>query len=99
MEKLTRVERLALMKIFKNLCKCGMFVGKYDATNGNENFMFGISTVMETLAYLISDKVGETFSKAFTNNMIASEDKARSRKTERIEQDGSEGSRSLDYYD
>ena len=75
MKKLSRLEKLVLAKVFMNLCKCGLFIGKYDARNGNEHFMYGINTVMECLAYLISDKVGDTFNEAFFRNMEKSEKK------------------------
>lgn len=75
MEKLTKKERLALMKVFKNLCEIDLFVGKYDAKNGNPHFMYGVATVMENLAYLISENVGETFHNTFINNLIKSEEK------------------------
>lgn len=75
MKKLNRIERLILAKVFINLCECGLFVGKYDAEHGNEHFMYGVNTVMESLAYMISDKVGDTFNEAFTRNMIKSEKK------------------------
>ena len=100
MKELTRNERLALMKVFKNLCKCDLFIGKYDAKNGNPNFMYGIATVMENLAYLISENVGQTFHTTFTNNLIISEKKANKKfneETYRVEQDGSEGSRNSDF--
>ena len=28
---------------------CGLLVGKYDAKNGNEKYMFGVDTVMECI--------------------------------------------------
>ena len=52
---------------------CGLMVGKYDAKNGNEYFMYGISTVIEWIAYKVDDEVGEEFSNIFTQNMIISE--------------------------
>lgn len=69
MKKLNRIERLILAKVFLNLCECGLFVGKYDAEHGNEHFMHGVNTVMENLAYMISDRVGNAFSDAFARNM------------------------------
>ena len=75
MKKLNRIERLILAKVFINLCECGLFVGKYDAEHGDEHFMYGVNTVMESLAYMISDKVGDTFNEAFLRNMEKSEKK------------------------
>lgn len=80
MKKLNRIERLILAKVFINLCECGMFVGKYDARNGNKDFMYGIETVMENLAYMISDKVYNTYNNVFLKNMEKSEKKVDKRK-------------------
>lgn len=80
MKKLTKIEKIALAKVFMNLCECGMFVGKYDAKNGNKDFMYGIQTVMENLAYTISDKVYNTYNDVFVKNMIESEKKALDKK-------------------
>ena len=41
---------------------CGLLVGEYDAKNGNEKFMYGISTVMEWIAYRVSQEDGNAFS-------------------------------------
>ncbi len=68
-------KKLAYKIVLNDLSKCGMFVGKYDARNGKEDFMYGISTVMESIAYHVSDKVGDNFSDTFIKNMIASEDR------------------------
>ena len=38
--------------------------------------MYGIGTVMEFIAYSISDEVGDNFSNKFIENMILSEEKA-----------------------
>lgn len=77
MKELTKKERLALMKVFKILCKNNLFIGKYDAKNGNPHFMYGVATVMENLAYLISENVGRTYHTTFTNNLIKSEEKVK----------------------
>lgn len=76
MKKLNRIEKIVLAKVFMNLCECGLFVGKYDATNGSEHFMHGICTVMESLAYSISEKAGDTFTETFVRNMEKSHKKA-----------------------
>ena len=55
---------------------CGLMVGKYDAKNGEDSFMHGISTVMEWIAYRVSDEVGDDFSDTFCNNLIESEQRA-----------------------
>lgn len=55
--------------------ECGLLVGKYDAKNGNKDFMHGINTVMEWIAYRASEKQGEEFSAMFCDNMIESQAK------------------------
>ena len=62
--------------VFEDLKKCGMFVGKYDARNGDIHFMNGIYTVMETIAYTISEEIGEEYSNLFSENIQASEEAA-----------------------
>lgn len=52
---------------------CGLLVGEYDAKNGNEKFMYGISTVMEWIAYRVSQEDGNAFSDLFIKNMLKSE--------------------------
>ena len=56
--------------------ECGMFVGNYDAKNGSDKFMYGISTVMEYIAYKVSDEQGNKFVDLFLKNMVASEQKS-----------------------
>lgn len=56
---------------------CGLMVGEYDAKNGSDQFMHGISTVMEWIAYRVSEVDGDEFSDLFIKNMIASEQKAK----------------------
>ena len=67
------LKKLAYKIVFKDLCKCNLFIGKYDSRNSKSDFMYGISTVMENIAYSISDKIGDKFSDNFIKNMIASE--------------------------
>jgi len=55
---------------------CSFFNGNYDAENGNENFMYGILTVMGYLAFLVSDDYGYEFENKFIENMIKSEKKS-----------------------
>lgn len=75
MRDLTKHEKFVLSNILKELCKCDLFVGKYDATHGSEHFMHGIGTVMESLAYMVSEETGDKFSELFTANLIASEER------------------------
>lgn len=46
-----------------------MFVGVYDKVNGSDEFMYGIMTVMCSLAYTVSEDYGEEFSNKFIKNM------------------------------
>ena len=55
---------------------CGLFVGEYDARNGSEQFMHGISTVMEWIAYKVSEEDYNEFNDLFIKNLIKSEQKA-----------------------
>ena len=76
------LKRLAYKIVYDNLTKpsaCGLFVGKYDAKNGNENFMNGIWTLMEYIAYKVSEKNGDKFNELFLDNLEKSEQKAKNR--------------------
>lgn len=55
---------------------CGLLVGEYDATNGDEQFMHGISLVMEWIAYRVSEEDYNEFNDLFIKNLIKSEQKA-----------------------
>lgn len=58
--------------VFEDLRKIFLFKGIYDAKNGNENFMYGIGTVMECIALGVSEKEYENFNNEFYRNMCAS---------------------------
>ena len=63
--------------VFEDLTNgVSFFNGCYDARNGKADYMYGIGTVMEFIAYSISDEVGDNFSNKFIENMILSEEKA-----------------------
>ena len=64
-----------IKELIEEMSQCGLFVGRYDAKNGSPQFMHGISTVMEYLAYKVSEEYGEQFSEKFLNNLIESEKK------------------------
>ena len=66
--ELTDNEREVLKKIVENMRECGLFAGKFDAKNGDINFMYGIETVMEYLTSLISEKYCDEYQKEFINN-------------------------------
>lgn len=73
MRKLNTNEKEILKGIIEEMRECNMFNGIYNAKNGKEDFMYGIETVMECLAYMVSDEYGDSFSDTFVKNLIASE--------------------------
>lgn len=75
MDDVNVIEKLIIKELIKEMSDCGLFVGKYDAKHGNKHFMYGVNTVMEYLAYCVSDEYGDEFSKTFSQNMIDSENK------------------------
>ena len=77
MRELNANEKEMLKGIIEEMRECGMFEGRYDAKNGKPEFMYGISTVMECLAYRVSDEYGDDFSDTFIQNLIISEQKAK----------------------
>lgn len=62
----------AFQIVLDELKKCKLFCGQYDAMNGNEHYMHGVSSVMEVIAYHAGD---EEFEDMFLKNMIKSEKK------------------------
>lgn len=61
---------LAYQMVFKDLCECKMFQGVYDASNGNEQYMGGIETLMEVIASRgYSEEYAEKFAEVFAFNM------------------------------
>ena len=58
--------------VLEELKKIPLLCGIYDARNGNEHFMYGVSTVMEIIAH---NAVDEEFEDMFIKNMVNSEDK------------------------
>lgn len=60
--------------VFHHLISYGpkLFIGIYDAKNGSSEFMYGIQTVMEMIAFNVSDETYQTFAEIFTNNMAES---------------------------
>jgi len=67
-------ESKAARIVFDKLCKCSLFRGKYDAKHGNVEFMEGIGTVMEALAFMVSEECGENFADTFVTNLIKSKE-------------------------
>lgn len=77
MRELNTNEKEILKGIIEEMRECNIFNGIYNAKNGSVQFMYGISTVMECLAYMVSDEYGDSFSDTFINNLIASEQKVK----------------------
>lgn len=70
---MTREE--VIKQLIEEMSGCGLFVGKYDAENGSKQFMYGVNTVMEYLAYQVSENYGEQFCEMFFENMTESKKK------------------------
>ena len=66
--------------VYNELKKVPMFTGKYDALNGNEDFMFGICTVMEYITSQINEPTYEEFSTRWVANVLDSFAKVNKRK-------------------
>ena len=63
----------AYQMVFNALHKNRMFLGHYDAINGNPHFMHGIETVMEVIAYrAYDDDFAEKVFNEFCDNMLRS---------------------------
>lgn len=57
----------------------GLFLGRFDARNGDDHFMHGVCTVMEFLAYSVNDAEGDAFCEIWGENFQRSLDKAKER--------------------
>ena len=55
----------------------GLFLGRFDAKNGNPEFMYGIITLMEFIAYESSEKDYDDFQKIWFENFQKSIDNAK----------------------
>ena len=64
-----------IRKLVSKMMECPMFRGEYDAKHGNESFMYGIATVMESLARLVDDTFYQEVSDTFTHNIVKSQEK------------------------
>lgn len=53
-----------------------LFRGNYDAVNGTPEFMHGISTVIENIAFHVGEDTQYEFDEMFTHNMVLSEKRA-----------------------
>lgn len=69
-------EKKIVKKVVEDLMgQRGLFRGDYDAKNGNEHFMYGISTLLEYIAYSVDENFGNEVENIFVKNMIKSEKK------------------------
>lgn len=65
--------------VLEDLVECPMFLGVYDAKNGSEQFMYGVQTVMEFIAYNCGEEIYNEFEEIFLENLQKSVDKAQNR--------------------
>lgn len=73
---LTDEQKAVVKEVFEEMIfDIEMFRGRYDAKNGDEHFMFGISTPLTYLAYTIDEEYGKNFDAMFMKNMQKSLDK------------------------
>lgn len=70
------MEQNAWKVVYDELMRCSMFRGNYDAKNGNEIFMYGIATVMECIAYHVSEECAALYNETFATNMVGSKEVA-----------------------
>lgn len=74
MLNLTENEKQTMRKIIETIMQNGgLFAGDYDAVNGNPEFMYGISSLLEYLAYLVDENFGDEVEETFIENMLKSE--------------------------
>lgn len=63
--------------VYNDMVKCGgLFVGQFDANNGNKKFMYGIGTIMEFIALNAGEEIYDDFEKIWSENFIESLDKS-----------------------
>jgi hypothetical protein len=69
-------EKAVVKKVVETIMQNeGLFAGNYDAVNGSPEFMFGISSLLEYLAYAVDENFGIEIDDAFIKNMLKSEEK------------------------
>ena len=70
--------REAYDEVLKDIISNGpkMFLGTYDAVNGNADFMYGICTVMEWIADRAGEDAYNFLSEEFVKNMVKSKKSA-----------------------
>ena len=71
------MEQNAWKIVYDELMKVGLFRGNYDARNGHDSYMYGIATVMENIAWHVSEDCADEFNEIFTTNLVSSQEVAR----------------------
>ena len=69
------LKKIAYKIVYNDLMKCNICRGVYDAKHGNNSFMYGVSLVMEAIAYRVNEQTGDEFVNTFIDNMEASKEK------------------------
>ena len=74
MLNLNENEKQTMRKVIETIIQSnGLFAGNYDAENGNSDFMYGISSLLEYLAYSVDADLGNEVEDIFGENMLKSE--------------------------
>ena len=74
MLNLNENEKQTMQNVIKTLMQNGgLFAGNYDAVNGNPEFMYGISSLLEYLAYAVDEDFGNKVEDEFVKNMLKNE--------------------------
>ena len=74
MLNLNENEKQTIRKVIETIIQSdGLFAGNYDAKNGNSDFMYGISSLLEYLAYAVDADLGNEVEDIFAENMLKSE--------------------------
>lgn len=77
MLNLNENEKQTMRKVIETIIqRDGLFAGNYDAENGNSDFMYGISSLLEYLAYSVDTDFGNEVEDIFAENMLKSEKKS-----------------------
>lgn len=73
--ELTSMDKVGVAKLLGKMMDCNLFIGKYDTKHGNKTFMYGVLTVMEYIANEVDEKLADSFSRMFIENLIESDKK------------------------
>ena len=79
-KELTNQDKLGVTHLLEKMADCDLFIGRYNAINGSEEFMYGILTVMDYITNQLNEDIADAYDNMFLSNMIESEDEARSSK-------------------